>query len=88
MPLGINSRLETMYGAVRDNVALPIIVRTKAPVDNAILAQARQAGAGSISSHSEFDHTYSTKATYEVARRLAQLPVTQEVFPDEPLYAL
>lgn len=82
----INARLAQMYDTVRPEVALSVIVRTKEAVNPMTMAAARAVGAGPITYAGRIDHSYGTTATQAVAERLAQLPQTSEVFPDEPTY--
>ena len=63
-----------------------INARTKGPVNYLTQLAARAVGAGRITYTGRIDHTYTTSATKEVANRIAALPQTSEVFPDEPTY--
>lgn len=82
----LSPRIERMYSAVRESAELPILVQTRTAPTAAILDAARAAGA-KIRFVSKVGIGYGAMATFDAAKRVAALPDTVQVFPDEPVAA-
>ena len=80
----IHPRLQATLQAVRPGARVAVLVRTRHPVTGTTLRDAHAAGAGTVSYVSTTTNLYATTADAATAQRLAALPETIEVLPDDP----